>query len=170
MYDDFMWTGSTATNADLWWTQLQAFWTNALSNVDARGVWYTSNVLADIRYETCVTWLFARRAHPVCCCWFSQHSVGQHCPSSVNCTSCIITPWMISRLRWSAEMANASGRSEVATSWLQTAELMETAFLQFCIESDPVPHVADIAFVSRTSNDSTRVGFSQAGTCLSSES
>jgi hypothetical protein len=65
MYDDFMWTGSTATNADLWWTQLQAFWTNALSNVDARGVWYTSTVLADIRYETCVIWLFARRAHTV---------------------------------------------------------------------------------------------------------
>ena len=49
MYDDYMWTGSTAANVDLWWLQLTWFWGNALGNLDARGVWYTSNVRADIR-------------------------------------------------------------------------------------------------------------------------
>lgn len=73
---------------------------------------------------------------------------------------------MISRLRWSVEMATAAGHADVAASWSSTADLMQSAFLQFCIEPDPVPHVADIAFVSRTSNDSTRMGFSQAGGTL----
>lgn len=49
MHDDYIWTGSTAANVDLWWTQLTEFWANALGNLDSRGVWYTGNVLADIR-------------------------------------------------------------------------------------------------------------------------
>jgi hypothetical protein len=48
LYEDYLWSGSTA-RVVAYWPQLTAFWANALSNVDSRGVWYTNDVLADIR-------------------------------------------------------------------------------------------------------------------------
>ena len=117
--------------------QLVAFWDNALANVDHRGVWYTTDVLADIR-------------------------VGQHCGDS-TCTSCIVVPFMVSRLRWSAQLAYAINQNAVGQSWTATAALMTSAFRQFCVVrggSEGV-YVADVAEVSRSDNTSSTRGHSQ---------
>ena len=61
-------------------------------------------------------------------------------------------------------MAQAAGHDDAAYKWTDAASAMQSAFMQFCIEREQgVPHVADIAFVDRHSNNSVRQGYSQAG-------
>ena len=102
-------------SSQLYWTQLTRFWDNCLSHVDpTTGLWLTSQVLADIRVRARWPWfacLAAVEAARVT--WrvgVSWPQVGVHCPNN-QCTSGIVTPWIIERLQWSAAMAAAVGNT-----------------------------------------------------------
>ena len=104
LYDDYWWTGKTDL-INSYWTMLTAFWKNALANVDENGIWRTSRLFADIR-------------------------VGVH-PKGPKQSSGVVTPFMIERLRWSAEMARASGHKEEGEQWSATADRMAAAFRKY---------------------------------------
>jgi hypothetical protein len=136
LYDDYLWTGDTEFLARYWET-LERYWEGALAHLGEDGVWYTSQVLADIR-------------------------VGVH-PEGNRASSGMITPWMIERLRWSAEMAAAIGKVEAAQQWNATAEKMAEAFQRVHLVSsaEGIPtHVADRYAPEDPGADR---GFSQAG-------
>jgi hypothetical protein len=136
IYDDYMWTGRT----DLvlrYWDNICRFWDCVLRHVDQDGLWRTNNVLADIR-------------------------VGVGVPP--NASSGIVTPWIIERLRWSAEMADAAGKGEKARTWREIAGKMTTAFRRFHVVSGNgnVPtHVADVYDPANPGLGNR--GYSQAG-------
>ncbi len=135
IYDDYLWTGST----DLiraYWTHLCKYWKLVLSHVDERGLWRTGRVLADIR-------------------------VG-HRPKGKQ-SSGMITPWIIERLHWSAEMARAAGHADQAAAWEATARKMTQAFREYHVvpaQGNLPVHVAD-----RFDPDNPNIerGYSQAG-------
>lgn len=135
LHDQYMWSG----NKDLiktYWINLNIYWEEVLSHVNGDGLWVTSNVLADIRTGV----------HP---------EKGQ--------SSGIVTPGIIQRLRWAAQMAQAIGKDETAENWLRKSELMADAFKRFHIVKgkNGVPtHVAD-RYDPNTENIDR--GYSQAG-------
>lgn len=135
LYDDYMWTGRT----DLitrYWDNLSKFWENTLALVDRDGLWRTNRVFADIR-------------------------VGVH-PSTKSQSSGIVTPFIIQRLRWSAQMAKASGHAAEAANWQAMADKMTAAFRKYHLipASGSVPaHVGDRF---DPDNPSLERGFSQA--------
>ena len=118
LYDQYMWSG----NNDLiktYWNNLDTYWEEVLSHVNADGLWITSNVLADIRTGV----------HP---------EKGQ--------SSGIVTPGIIQRLRWAAQMAKAIDQDEQAENWLEKSRQMTAAFKKYHIvpEKNGIPtHVAD---------------------------
>lgn len=136
LYDQYMWTGQ-AEWVQRYWDVLCRYWDNALSHVDKDGIWRTNAVLADIR-------------------------VGLH-PENDKQSSGVVTPWMIERLRMSAEMAEAIGQKDQAAKWKQTADRMAEAFRKYHIvpASEKIPaHVGDRLDPAKPSL--TR-GYSQAG-------
>ena len=96
------WTGQTDF-IETYFQVLVKFWNYCLSNVNSQGIWVTTNFLADI-------------------------NVGVHCPTSqvfrsislyivfisdyLQCSSGIVTPWIIERLSFSARMAAAIGQTQ----------------------------------------------------------
>ncbi len=136
LYDDYFWTGR-ADLIERYWKPLREFWANLLSKVDANGIWRTRRVLADIR-------------------------VGIH-PTNDRESSGIVTPFMIERLRWSAEMAKAAGHAPEAEEWMVVADRMARAFRQFHIlpASGNVPPLAGDRL--NPENPATERGLSQAG-------
>lgn len=104
LYDDYQWSGKTGL-IQRYWNALEQFWRNTLSHVDRNGIWRSRRVLADIR-------------------------VGVH-PNSDLQSSGIVTPFLIERLRWSAEMARATGHTAVGERWEQTAGRMAEAFRRY---------------------------------------
>ncbi|MGE5647114.1 MAG: alpha-L-rhamnosidase C-terminal domain-containing protein [Acidobacteriota bacterium] len=104
LYDDYIWTGETVRIAK-YWDALRRFWDNALAHTDDNGIWRADAVLADINVG-------ARVASP-------RESSG------------VVTPFLIERLRWSAEMAEASGHADDAARWRSAADRMAAAFRKF---------------------------------------
>lgn len=139
LYDDYYWTGET-TRVERYWQNLKRYWDDALSLVGEDGIWRTGRVLADIR-------------------------VGLH-PENARQSSGIVTPFMIERLRWSAEMARAIGRNAEAARWTSEAERMAQAFRKFHLlpaEGDDPARVGDRL---DTTNPSLARGVSQAGQAM----
>ena len=136
LYDDYMWTGDTEYLARYHDT-LVRYWDNVLTHVDEEGLWRTNRIYADIR-------------------------VGVHCADEKQ-SSGIVTPWIIERLRWSADMADALGDTPRAETWRSIADRMTHAFRRRHIvpASSGVPaHVADIWGDGLETDER---GFSQAG-------
>ena len=136
LYDDYMWTGDTEFLARYHDT-LVRYWDNVLTHVDEEGLWRTNRIYADIR-------------------------VGVHCADEKQ-SSGIVTPWIIERLRWSAEMAEALGDTPRAETWRGIADKMIQAFRRRHIvpASGGVPaHVADIWGDGLETDER---GYSQAG-------
>ena len=136
LYDDYIWTGRTEL-IRRYWDNLSRYWEKALSEVDENGLWKTDDVLADIR-------------------------VGVHCAND-NQSSGIVTPWMIERLKWSVEMAEAIGERKKADVWRTVADKMTEAFRKYHIvarNGDVPAHVADIF---DPANPAAKRGYSQAG-------
>jgi hypothetical protein len=136
LYDDYMWTADK-TFARRYFPVLDKFWANALARVGEDGLWRTRRLFADIR-------------------------VGQH-PKSDQQSSGIVTPFMIERLRWSADLADAIGETGRAASWRAHAGRMAGAFRKFHIvpAQGAIPaHVGDRVDTSDAALDR---GCSQAG-------
>ncbi len=135
IYDDYMWSGNTDLVTRTW-EPLCRFWNRALSHVDSEGLWQTSHVLADIRIGVRPT---------------DKGSSG------------MVTPWMIERLRWSAEMADAIGKIDQAKAWRETADRMKAAFRKYHVlpaAGDVPAHVADAYNPDKPGSPR---GYSQAG-------
>ncbi len=136
IFDDYVWSGQTDLIAK-YWDNICRFWDCVLKHVDESGLWRTNNVLADIRVGV--------RPDP-------------------TASSGLVTPWIIERLRWSAEMADAVGKTDKATAWRAMAEKMTQAFRKFHIvpgmSGIPV-HVADVYDPAKP--DMPHRGYSQAG-------
>jgi hypothetical protein len=136
LYDDYMWTADKEF-LRRYWPTLQRFWGGVLARVGEDGVWRTRRVMADIR-------------------------VGLH-PQSDAQSSGIVTPFMIERLRWSAELAAALGETAQAQSWRDAADKMARAFRKYHIvpaEQGVPAHVDDRL---DTANPTLARGYSQAG-------
>lgn len=136
LHDAYLWTGDPNI-VKAYWPQLCKYWRLVLSKVDDKGLWLTNHVLADIR-------------------------VGVH-PANPKQSSGMVTPWIIERLRWSAEMAEAAGEKDQARAWQATADKMADAFRKYHIvpAAGNVPaHVGD-----RLDPADAKVerGYSQAG-------
>lgn len=136
LYDDYIWTGET----DLlhkYWRNMVSYWENVLALVDENGIWLTRRVLADIR-------------------------TGLRCRTNEQ-SSGIVTPWIIERLRWSVEMADAIGERDQAAVWRAISDQMTEAFRKYHI----VPKVGSVpAHVGDRLDPKNLVierGYSQAG-------
>jgi hypothetical protein len=136
LYDDYYWTGAT-TLIERYWSNLERYWESVLARVGEDGIFRTNRVFADIRVGARLT--------------DAQQSSG------------IVTPFIIDRLRWSAEMARAVGRNDQAGRWTAAADKMAAAFRQHHIvpASAGRPALAGDRFDSR--NPALPRGFSQAG-------
>ena len=135
LYDDYLWSGDPQ-RVRRYWPALKRYWAGTLKNVNRAGLFITPRVLADLR-------------------------VGVHAEEGQS--SGIVTPWIIERLRWSAEMARAIGEESQAAHWQATAERMTTAFRKYHLvhaESAPTLYVAD-RFDPR--HPQIERGYSQAG-------
>lgn len=136
LYDMYRWTGDAKTVKE-YWPQLCKYWKLVLSKVDDKGLWLTNHVLADIR-------------------------VGVH-PANPTQSSGMVTPWIIERLRWSAEMAEAVGERDQARSWQAMADMMTGAFRKYHLvpAAGKVPaHVGDRL---DPADAKAERGYSQAG-------
>jgi len=143
LYDDYMWTGRTG-RIKRYWDNLCRYWNNVLSpvgnklsHVDDEGLWRTRHVLADIR-------------------------VGLHCIDHRQ-SSGIVMPWMIERLRYSADMADAIGQDKQAAEWRNISDKMAAAFRKYHIvpaKGNVPAHVGD-----RFDPEDPKLerGYSQAG-------
>jgi hypothetical protein len=135
LWDDYMWHGKPE-RVRRYWTHLFRYWQCVLKLVNHDGLWITPRVLADIR-------------------------IGVH--ATERQSSGIVTPWIIERLRWSAQMAVAIGENAQATKWRRIADRMTEAFRREHVvpagNGNPA-HVAD-----RLDPRDARIerGYSQAG-------
>jgi hypothetical protein len=118
LWDDYLWSGDLAS-VEEYFPQLQLFWLGALSHVCADGIWRSANVLGDLRTSAA--------------------------PSD-NESSGIVTPWLVDRLRQSANMAEAIDREDVAAQWAAQAEVIDGAFRRFHVVRPPdrPAYVADV--------------------------
>jgi hypothetical protein len=136
LYDDYMWTADKGF-ARRYFPALEKFWANALARVGEDGIWRTRRVHADIR-------------------------VGQH-PKTDQQSSGIVTPFMIERLGWSADLADAIGEKERAAQWRAMAGKMAAAFHQFHIVPAQGATPAHVGDRLDTTDATIDRGYSQAG-------
>ena len=140
LYDEYMWTGDVDV-IRTYWEPLCRYWENALSHVGQDGLWRTRRVFADIR-------------------------VGKKMQSESQ-SSGIVTPWIIERLHWSVEMAEAVGEGGQAREWAEVRDSMTRAFRKHHLvpsDGERPLHVGD-----RTDPDDPGLerGYSQAGQTVS---
>ncbi len=136
LYDDYQWTGET-TLIRTYWDNLCRYWKRILEFNNEEGVWLSRRIYADIR-------------------------MGPRCENDHQ-SSGMVTPWIIERLRWSAEMAKALGENDQAAQWTATAQKMSEAFRKYHIvpANGEIPlHVANRFDLNDSSIDR---GYSQAG-------
>jgi len=100
LHDDYRWHGDLEFVRP-YLPQLVRYWDEALSRLDEDGLWRTGAVFADIRVSA---------------------------PVPDGGSSGVVTPWLIDRLGWSAELARAAGDHDHAERWARAAESMRTAF------------------------------------------
>jgi len=135
LYDEYRWSGDLELVRHHFDT-LVRYCKALLEPVDEQGLWRTDFIFADIR-------------------------VGVHPRAGES--SGIVTPWVVERLRASAEMAEAIGESEPARAWRAAAERIAAAFRihHLVPASEGVPlHVGD-RFAPQ--DPQAERGFSQAG-------
>jgi hypothetical protein len=135
LHDQYMWSGEI-DDVRPYWEPLRKYWANVLSHVREDGVWYTPQVLADIRMAT---------------------------GCGPDESSGMVTPWMIERLQWSVALAEALGEKTQAAEWSRTADRMTDAFRKHHLvpaAGDVPAHVAD-RYAPKDPNKDR--GFSQAG-------
>ncbi|MFF1572536.1 hypothetical protein ACFVWR_07285 [Leifsonia sp. NPDC058292] len=102
LYDDFVWHSDLDFLASHWPTVLR-FWDRLLQDVGDDGVWRSASVLGDVRNSV-----------------LPQEGTS----------SGLVTPWIIERLRWSADMADALRDARHASMWRAAAERMAESFRQ----------------------------------------
>lgn len=136
LYDQYMWSGNI-DDVRPYWAGLKRYWENCLSRVHDNGLWCTRQVIAD-------------------------NHVGVR-PKHADCSSGIVTPWIIERLRWSAELADALGESAQADEWRITADKMTKAFHRFHVVPAKGNIPAHVADVYDPKNPEAPRGYSQAG-------
>ncbi len=136
LYDDYMWMADKMF-VRRYFPVLERFWRNALAHVGEDGVWRTRRVYADIR-------------------------VGQH-PKTDEQSSGIVTPFVIERLKWSAELAEAIGEKERAAEWRTQAAKMVAAFRKFHILPAKAGLPAHVGDRLDTRDALLERGYSQAG-------
>lgn len=139
LYDDYYWTGNT-TLIERYWNTLERYWNDVLSHVGEDGVFRTNRVFADIR-------------------------VGVH-PSNAKQSSGIVTPFVIDRLNWSAEMAAAVGKTGQARAWKTSAEKMTAAFRKWHIVPQSGGRPALTADRFESPDSAAPRGFSQAAQAM----
>lgn len=135
LHDQYMWSGDL-NDVRPYWGNLVKYWNNVLSHVREDGIWYTPQVLADLRMDT---------------------GTGK------DESSGMVTPWIIERLRWSVELAEAMGEKSQAEQWNKTADKMAEAFRKHHIvpaEGKVPAHVADRYAPKNAKRDRS---YSQAG-------
>lgn len=140
IYDDYMWTGDVEFLKQ-YWGSLCSYWKAILSHVDEEGLFRASHLLGDIR-------------------------VGLN-PVTPEDSSGMITPWVIERLTWSVQLAEAVGDKEHANQWQNTVARMKTAFRKYHLvpASGEIPsHVCDRY---TPSDPSAERGFGQASHTIS---
>lgn len=140
IHDNFMWTGDVEFLKE-YWGNLCLYWDAILSHVNEEGLFLANHLLGDIR-------------------------VGVN-PTSNEESSGMITPWVIERLGWSVQLAEAVGDSERATQWRSIVERMTTAFRKYHVipASQGIPlHVGDRY---APADPSAERGFSQASHTIS---
>jgi len=142
LHDDYLWTGQTDLIAK-YWEQLRRFWAETLSHVDSNGVWRTGSVFGDIR-------------------------VGVH-PNDKQ-SSGIVTPYLLQRLNWSVEMAEAAGFHDQAAAWRAVAQKMRTAFLRDHIVAAQGNVPAHVDDVYDPQNPDAPRGFSQGAQAMAAAS
>ena len=119
LYDDYRWTGKTDW-VGKYWSMFCKYWESLLSHTDEEGLWRTARVFADLR-------------------------VGLHCQNDRQ-SSGVVTPWIIERLGWSIELAEAIGDKSLAVKWREIRGKMIDAFRRYHIvpAGDGLPpHVPD---------------------------
>jgi hypothetical protein len=136
LYDDYMWTADKDF-ARRYFPVLEKFWANALARVGEDGIWRTRRLFGDIR-------------------------VGQH-PKTDQQSSGIVTPFMIERLGWSADLADAIGEKVRAAEWRATAGRMAAAFHRFHIVPAQGATPAHVGDRLDTADATIDRGYSQAG-------
>ncbi len=140
IYDDYMWTGDVEFLKQ-YWGNLCSYWDAILSHVNEEGLFLANHLLCDIR-------------------------VGVT-PASNEESSGMITPWVIERLVWSVQLAEAVGDTERAAKWGSIMKKMTAAFRKYHLipASGGVPlHVDD---VYAPGNPVAQRGFSQASHTIS---
>ncbi len=140
IYDDYMWTGDVDF-LKTYWENLCRYWDAILSHVDEEGLFLANHLLCDIRV-----------------------SVRPERPDE---SSGMITPWVIERLRWSVQLAEAAGDFERAAGWRLMIDKMTAAFRKYHVipASGGTPlHVGDRY---DPSDPSAERGFSQASHTIS---
>jgi len=135
LYDQYWWTGDTEL-IRTYWEPLTRYWDNVLASVDENGVWITRAIYADIR-------------------------VGQKVQAGQS--SGIVTPGIIERLRWSAELTRAIGETEHAEVWEAEAQRMARAFREVHVVPALGGLPAHVADRYDPTTPETLRGFSQAG-------
>ncbi len=135
LYDDYVWSGRTDTIRQ-YWPNLTRYWDHVLGLVDANGIWRTGRIFADIR-------------------------VGVRTDGKQS--SGIVTPWIIERLGWSAEMADATGETEQARKWRAIRDKMVNAFRRHHIVAAKGNVPAHVGDRSDPDNPAAPRGYSQAG-------
>jgi hypothetical protein len=134
LYDDFLW------HYDLdflegHWSTVRRLWDRLLEDVGDDGIWRTGSVLGDLRNS--------ELPHP-------------------GASSGLITPWVIERLRWSSDMAEALQDSVHAESWKAMAERMSESFRRLHVVRSHDRVGAIVADVYDPTTD-RHYGYGQAG-------
>jgi len=136
IHDDYLWSGKTDLICKNW-GPITLLWENVLANTNEDGRWVTPNVLADLRVSVACT--------------------------GKDSSSGIVTPWIIERLEWSIQMAEAIGERACAASWREVATRMRAAFRKYHVipAKNGLPvHVADCHDAAHPEGPR---GYSQAG-------
>jgi Bacterial alpha-L-rhamnosidase 6 hairpin glycosidase domain len=136
LHDDFRWTADAEFAARHFET-LTRFWDGLLQTVDSDGIWRATSdrgfVLGDLRTS-------------------EEPRLGE--------SSGVITPWLVDRLRDSAELATAVGEDALASTWDASAARIADAFRLRHVHplADGTPVVPDVL-----ARDGAARGLTQAG-------
>lgn len=135
LYDDYRWNADVAFVEEHFAT-LTRFWVAALAHLDDAGLWRTHRVFGDIRASR---------------------------PPRAGGSSGPITPWVIDRLRWSAELARAVGAGDHAARWAAVADQMSSAFRDHHLVRDHPDVAVIVADRWEVGLPADQRGYSQAG-------
>lgn len=135
IYDDYRWHRDHEL-VRAHFPALVRYWAAVLAHLDDDGLWRTRHVFADIRVNA---------------------------PVPDGGSSGVVTPWIIDRLSWSAELARAIGDDDHADRWEAAASAMRAAFRRHHLVTD---HPRWPVIVADHWNGTAERGYSQAGQAM----